>query len=89
MKLFRGIGLASALSSFILSTYYCVILAWAAIYFFESMIPNLPYSGMSQDNSTTSYEAMINTSETHFGQTHFGKKLGYISVSYRCEITPL
>merc|ERR1712176_270097 len=74
---FRGIGVASVLSSFIASTNYTVILSWAAIYFFESMIPSLPYSIHSTEdnpNGTYTYDRYIYGARVHFNSTHFGAK---------------
>ena len=62
--------------SFIASTNYTVILSWAALYFFESMLPNLPYSIHSQTEAasgTYTYEDYINGAQLHFNGTHLGE----------------
>eukprot|EP01062_Namystynia_karyoxenos_P064828 TRINITY_DN5795_c2_g1_i1.p1 TRINITY_DN5795_c2_g1~~TRINITY_DN5795_c2_g1_i1.p1 ORF type:complete len:867 (+),score=256.58 TRINITY_DN5795_c2_g1_i1:83-2602(+) len=39
----RGVGMASVFASFIVVTYYCVIIAWTAVYFVESFLPDQPW----------------------------------------------
>lgn len=41
--LFSGAGLASVIISFLMSTYYSVIIAYAIYYFFTSFKPKLPW----------------------------------------------
>lgn len=42
-----GAGLASVCISFLMSTYYCVIIAYAIYYFFTSFRPVLPWTDCS------------------------------------------
>ncbi|XP_053677581.1 sodium- and chloride-dependent GABA transporter ine [Anopheles nili] len=45
--LFKGTGLASVVVSFLMSTYYSVIIAYAIYYFFTSFRPELPWTDCS------------------------------------------
>ncbi|XP_058822979.1 sodium- and chloride-dependent GABA transporter ine isoform X2 [Topomyia yanbarensis] len=45
--LFKGTGLASVVVSFLMSTYYSVIIAYAIYYFFTSFRPDLPWTDCS------------------------------------------
>ncbi|XP_059614816.1 sodium- and chloride-dependent GABA transporter ine isoform X1 [Phlebotomus argentipes] len=45
--LFKGAGLASVVVSFLMSTYYSVIIAYAIYYFFTSFRPELPWTDCS------------------------------------------
>lgn len=42
--LFKGAGLASVIVSFLMSTYYSVIIAYSIYYFFTSFRPDLPWA---------------------------------------------
>lgn len=42
--LFSGVGLASVIVSFLMSTYYSVIIAYSIYYFFTSFRPDLPWA---------------------------------------------
>jgi len=88
---FRGIGIASVVCSFIASTYYTVILSWAAIYFFESFIPNLPYSIHSlavngTANTSFSYEDYRKGADAHFSGIHFGAEMDEIHGSFNWRV---
>eukprot|EP00121_Abeoforma_whisleri_P013987 Awhi_evm1s12905 len=41
---FSGIGMACAFTSFIICTYYCIIMSWSVVYLVESFFPELPWS---------------------------------------------
>lgn len=43
MFVFAGAGLASVVISFLMSTYYSVIIAYAIYYFFTSFRPEMPW----------------------------------------------
>ncbi|KAG6457429.1 hypothetical protein O3G_MSEX010306 [Manduca sexta] len=45
--LFKGAGLASVVISFLMSTYYAVIIAWAIYYFFTSFKTEVPWASCS------------------------------------------
>ncbi|KAL0842076.1 hypothetical protein ABMA28_014270 [Loxostege sticticalis] len=45
--LFKGAGLASVVISFLMSTYYAVIIAWAIYYFFTSFKSEVPWASCS------------------------------------------
>ncbi|CAH0748218.1 unnamed protein product [Diatraea saccharalis] len=45
--LFKGAGLASVVISFVMSTYYAVIIAWAIYYFFTSFKSEVPWASCS------------------------------------------
>ncbi|XP_026758110.1 sodium- and chloride-dependent GABA transporter ine-like [Galleria mellonella] len=45
--LFKGAGLASVVISFLMSTYYAVIIAWAIYYFFTSFKSEMPWASCS------------------------------------------
>ncbi|CAH2073969.1 unnamed protein product, partial [Iphiclides podalirius] len=45
--LFKGAGLASVMISFLMSTYYAVIIAWAIYYFFTSFKSEVPWASCS------------------------------------------
>ncbi|GBP30440.1 Sodium- and chloride-dependent GABA transporter ine [Eumeta japonica] len=45
--LFKGTGLASVVISFLMSTYYAVIIAWAIYYFFTSFKSEMPWASCS------------------------------------------
>lgn len=41
--LFKGAGMASVVVSFLMSTYYSVIIAYAIYYFFSAFKPEIPW----------------------------------------------
>ncbi|XP_045785158.1 sodium- and chloride-dependent GABA transporter ine-like [Maniola jurtina] len=45
--LFKGAGVASVVISFVMSTYYAVIIAWAIYYFFTSFKSEVPWASCS------------------------------------------
>ncbi|KAI9563896.1 hypothetical protein GHT06_011364 [Daphnia sinensis] len=47
--LFKGTGLATVIMSFLLSTYYNVIIAWALYYLINSFMDPLPWEGCNND----------------------------------------
>lgn len=48
---FRGVGIASVFGAYIIVWYYCVVIAWACLYFAASFQKTLPFAG-----TTTSTE---------------------------------
>lgn len=47
LNFIKGAGLASVVISFLMSTYYAVIIAWAIYYFFTSFKSEVPWASCS------------------------------------------
>ncbi|KAJ8975939.1 hypothetical protein NQ317_010874 [Molorchus minor] len=70
--LFKGIGLGSALLSFLISTYYSILIAYGAFYFFMSFKSRLPWGDC--DHSWNTNKCWMpsqhkNQSKDHFSQS--------------------
>ena len=71
-QLFRGIGLASIFAGYGITFYYCIILAWAFVYFGASF------------QATANIPWMSNT-EDYFNEISMGKLLFLITDSPICD----
>lgn len=66
-KRMRGIGLASIFGAYSIVLYYCVVIAWSAIYLVESAYTILPYAGTStvEKMSEVSGTCLFNSTMLH------------------------
>lgn len=68
--IFKGTGVASVVISFIMSTYYCVIIAHGIYYFFTSFKPNPPWSDCSNLwNTPNCWNPQVNMTKPYHSKT--------------------
>ena len=59
-----GTGVATAIMSFLLSTYYNVIIAWSLYYFASSFYSPLPWAGCDNSwNTEKCWDGTLNTTD--------------------------
>lgn len=65
---FKGTGVATAIMSFLLSTYYNVIIAWSLYYFVSSFYNPLPWVGCNNSwNTDNCWDGTLNATELRNG----------------------